>query len=287
MDKLSYLSGKLPNGFEINYNTIDYFLDKFTEDEGKEEAIIFYDCSLNRTSITRSQWSIDSRNFAYNLVDKTEKGEKYCLLLPNRPEFVVSFIGLQRLGINTILTPNIEVAKMIATDVKFNGFVTLNSYWKILKNRKGIKDIPNVILIQDETLEEKRGDEIAYNDLVKENERKPKLPRVQNDEDLIVTITSGSTGKPKLVQGSQRGYMNVFGNIGKTPLSAIFSGYGFSDRPMSYSAGIIFVFTFMTGMKVVTTEHPCSKESEFRSNLLFFFWFFIYACILYIVLYIF
>ncbi|CAD5124895.1 DgyrCDS13146 [Dimorphilus gyrociliatus] len=173
MENLSYAKGNIPAGYEIKYNTVDYFLDRYDEEEG---------------------------------------------------------------------------------------LVTLSSYWKRFSDNRKAQEISHIILIEDEKLDNVTNNVIFYKDLIKECSVKPKLPRVQNDEDLIILTTSGSVGKPKLVQKSQRGYINFYTNIAKSG-SIVYQGVGFSDRPLSYTGGIGYIFSFMNGMKYITTEHSCSNEN--------------------------
>ncbi|CAD5124894.1 unnamed protein product [Dimorphilus gyrociliatus] len=264
MNELSYCCKNHPNEYEVKYNTVDYFLDRYDEEEGNKECMIFYDSCMRRSSLTRSQWSNQSLQFAYNLFGKGKKGDVYCLLLPNRPEFAISFIGLQRLGFNTLLTPRTEFLRLLLNDFKFKGLVTLSSYWKRFSDNKKAQDLSHIILIEDEKLDNVTDNVILYKDLIKECSMKPKLPRVQNDEDLIILTTSGSVGKPKLVQVHQKKYL---GNINKALMNSIAGdNVIFSDRPLAYSGGLTLIFGFLSGLQVVMTDYPCSNQGSFTTK---------------------
>ncbi|CAD5114000.1 unnamed protein product [Dimorphilus gyrociliatus] len=261
----SYLCGAVKENFVECFKSLNQFLDeRENENKDDDEAIVFYDGNINRSSLSFSEWSKSSRNFAKNFLRSVKKSELVLLLVPTCREFPISFMGLQRLGLNTVLVSNKIQLEGILSHIKPDALVIEENYLLEIPS-SSIEEIPIVVLIG----EAKKFDYIPakklllYNDLIKENNDDTiNLPKVNSENDLIVLLTSGTTGMPKLVQHSQWSYIcQVIENDS-------FQNTSFVDRQMSYTGGFGFIITsIVTGRKSIFSKFTAQETANCKKSL--------------------
>ena len=150
------------------------------------------------------------------------KGDRVGVMLPNCPQYIISFYAITRLGaiitnINPIYTPR-EV-ELVAKDSGMKAIIVLDQLCPIVLGVKANTEINTVITtsIQDYSAAAGAGsaapdDALSFVELIKGIE-KPQLPRVDiyAKEDVAALVyTGGTTGVPK---GAMLTHANIFSAI--------------------------------------------------------------------------
>ncbi|NPA04400.1 MAG: fatty acid--CoA ligase [Epsilonproteobacteria bacterium] len=143
-------------------------------------------------------------------IDGIKKGDRIGLYLANSLEFIISFLGAQKIGaipvpINNFLKE--EELTFILNDSKAKLLVASSQYSKELKNLFTNTQIQKIIWEGDAPkLDEKN---IAFQEI----NLKPSqnyIPNIELNDIATIIYTSGTTGQPK---GAMLSYKNIFSNI--------------------------------------------------------------------------
>lgn len=243
----SYICGEVPTNHVENFQSFSDILDQKAAEIGDNSAIVLYDENLCRESLNFLDWSKLSLNFAKNFQEKVKKNGVVFLLVPTSREFPISFMGLQRLGLNTVLVSTPIQLENAMSQVKADALIIEESI--LLETpSETLEKFSTVVLIGNrqkyDCLSIK--ELLFYNDLIKENKDEIILPRVNSEEDAVILLTSGSSGLPKLVQLSQWSW------ICQMSSQEGFSGVFFNERQMSYGGGFgPLVMSLVKGLTTV------------------------------------
>jgi long-chain acyl-CoA synthetase len=136
-----------------------------------------------------------------------KKGDRVALFLPNIPEFVISYLGILKVGavsvsVNAMLKSG-EV-KFILRDCGAKALVTTEK----LRNNVPDQELPdlNYILIA----EGKSRQDISLEELIAGDHFEPRAIAMNRDEPAAIVYTSGTTGFPK---GATLSHGNVISNM--------------------------------------------------------------------------
>lgn len=247
----SYICGEVKETHRETFKSFTDFLDELELQCPNRAAFILYDEEFCKEILTFSEWSKLSRNFAKNFQGKVKEKGVIFLLVPTSREFPISFMGLQRLGLNTVLVSTPIQLENAISQVKADALIIAESIFRETPSET-IEKIPTVVLVGDG----KKYDSLLikelllYTDLIKENnDESIILPRVNPEEDLVVFLTSGSSGLPKLVQLSQWSW------ICQMAAQDGFDGKMFNERQMSYGGGFgTITMAIVKGAGVVYTK---------------------------------
>jgi len=150
------------------------------------------------------------------------KGDRVGIMLPNCPQYLVSFFAIVRLGaivtnINPIYTPR-EV-EMVAKDAGIKAIIVLDLMTPIVLGIKANTNIENVIVTslpeysaKPETAPPAPEGTLSFKSLI-DDVVEPSLPRVSitPEEDVaVLQYTGGTTGVPK---GAMLTHFNLYANV--------------------------------------------------------------------------
>ena len=142
------------------------------------------------------------------------KGDTYLIRTPNQPEYMVSFLGGQKIGAVPIPTSTMlreYELEHIVNNSEAVAVITTSSYTEAIENiRPKCKTLKYVIVIGDT-----QGDQISYADLLKEDAGSLPFVETHKDDPAFFLYTSGTTGAPKGVVHSHRFIIGAGDPIGK------------------------------------------------------------------------
>ncbi len=142
------------------------------------------------------------------------KGDTYLIRTPNQPEYMVSFLGGQKIGAVPIPTSTMlreYELEHIINNSEAMAVITTRSYTEAIENiRSKCKTLKHVIVIG-----ETQGDQISYADLLKEDAGSLPFVETYKDDPSYFLYTSGTTGAPKGVVHGHRFIIGAGDPIGK------------------------------------------------------------------------
>ena len=142
------------------------------------------------------------------------KGDTYLIRTPNQPEYMVAFLGGQKIGAVPIPTSTMlreYELEHIINNSEAAAVITTSNYTEAIENiRPKCKTLKHVIVIGDA-----QGDQISYADLLKEEAASLPFVETHKDDPSFFLYTSGTTGAPKGVVHGHRFIIATGDPIGK------------------------------------------------------------------------
>jgi len=177
------------------------------------------------------------------------KDDTYLIRTPNQPEYMVSFLGGQKIGAVPIPTSTMlreyELEHIINNSAAV-AVVTTSSYTEAIENiRPKCKTLKHVIVIGDT-----KGDQISYADLLKEDGASLPYVETHKDDPSFFLYTSGTTGTPKGVVHGHRFIIGAGDPIGKFTMGLEKGDIcgGPTALTWMYALGHNFLFAFRWGV---------------------------------------
>ncbi|NIM95429.1 MAG: AMP-binding protein [Anaerolineales bacterium] len=207
MDTQGFFRLDIPEKLNMARLIVDYWVE-----HGRAEDVALYH---QDTEITYKQLSKFTDSFANGLHKLgISKGDRYLIRTPNLPEFLISFLGGQKIGAVPIPT-NIMLREYelehIINNSEAVAVITTSEFIKAIENiRTKCKTLRNIIIIG-----ETKSDQISFQELMKEGEGVPPLVETHKDDPAFFLYTSGTTGPPKGVVHGHRFIIGTGDPIGK------------------------------------------------------------------------
>jgi long-chain acyl-CoA synthetase len=213
---LKWYSKGVPADIEIPEKSIPEMLDEAVKKWGKKTAIVFYGRKMKHEEIHEL-----SLKFATALYDiGVRKGDRVAILLPNCPQFIISYFGILRIGaVATAISPlyspreikhqlNDSGAKIIVClDLLYEN---VEKVWKetglkhaiitsIEEYLPGMGRFSGALRGKTLSVEVHQKEEIVmFQDLIKKYPPNPPRVEINPKEDLAaLPYTGGTTGEPK------------------------------------------------------------------------------------------
>lgn len=177
------------------------------------------------------------------------KGDTYLIRTPNQPEYMVSFLGGQKIGAVPIPTSTMlreYELEHIINNSEAAAVITTSSYIEAIENiRPKCETLKHVIVIGDT-----QGDQISYADLLKEDAASLPFVETRKDDPAYFLYTSGTTGAPKGVVHGHRFIIGAGDPIGKFTMGLEKGDIcgGPTALTWMYALGHNFLFAFRWGV---------------------------------------
>lgn len=176
------------------------------QNQPEKEAIV-----ADSSRITYQELNQQIKSFQIGLKKLgVQKGENVGLLLPNCPEFIISYLGIACSGSTVVpINPTLTVEELtyILNDASVKTLITFQSLEPLLEVlTTKITDLKNIIVTPETT----KLDWIPFSKLLEESDEKSLAEESISSEDVAAILyTSGTTGKPK---GAMLTHKNLYSN---------------------------------------------------------------------------
>jgi acetyl-CoA synthetase len=184
----------IPRNYNIGYDCVDKHtitnkknkIALYWENaDGESDKLTFYDISRLTNKFG---------NILKNLGVK--KGDRYLILLPNIPEFQISFLGGVKIGAISIplsIMSKAHEIEYIINDSNLKAVITTSKFNKEIKEIKGKCSTLEFIVCIDETYD----DFLSYNELMKDSSSDLEIENTSKDDIAFLYYTSSSKENPK------------------------------------------------------------------------------------------
>lgn len=184
----------IPKDYNIGVDVVD----KHADSKSRNKVALYWE-NAEGVSKKFTFWEMkDLTNKFGNVLKKLgfKKGDRFLIRLPNLPEFQVSFIGGVKIGAIPIPSSVMFRKHEIEYRINDSGSIAVITTSRYVNEINEIKDkcptLKHVIII-----DEAYGDQLAYNELMKESSRNLEIESTNCDDIAFFCYTSGNTGNPK------------------------------------------------------------------------------------------
>lgn len=198
-EEMKKFNWDIPEYYNFSFDEVD----RHANDTPDKIALISIDDSgESAQKHTFGQLKELSNKFANGLREMgVEKGDRAMILVHRLPEWYVAILGMIKLGVIPIPTPNLSVPKDIqyrVNESEASVIVTdMKNYQKVDEVRDTLPSLKNFVLIG--------GDEegwTPYNDMIEAASSdlcKEDIPKTKSSDPMLIYFTSGTTSYPKMV----------------------------------------------------------------------------------------
>ena len=210
-------------------------VEKQARDFPKKPAIIFQDKPVSFSRLRDDVFRLANNLIKYGI----QKGDKVALFLPNRPEYIYSYLALFSIGATVVpfdfMLKNDELeaclnhceAKLLIAKSKED--VSLESI------RERVSSLKDIILVH----EEKQG-YLSWRDFIEKGSTLAPAVKIDDLDKSLILYTSGSTGRPK-------GVLLNYRHLSASPAAMEFfvdltpSDIKVCALPLSHSGGLVYL----------------------------------------------
>ncbi len=184
----------IPSYYNIGYDCVD----KHTITNKKNKIALYWEnADGDSDKLTFYDISKLTNKFG-NILKKlgVKKGDRYLLLLPNIPEFQISFLGGVKIGAIPIplsIMSKAHEIEYIINDSNSKAVITTSKFNKEIKEIKDKCSTLEFILNVDETYD----DYLSYNELMKDSSSDLEIENTSKDDIAFFYYTSSSKDNPK------------------------------------------------------------------------------------------
>jgi len=242
MDSQGFFKLEIPEKLNMARLMVDFW----AENGRAQDVAIYY---LDQ-KITYGELKDLSDRFA-NALHKMglSRGDRYVIRTPNQPEYMIAFLGGQKIGAVPIPT-NIMLREgeleHIINNSESVAVVTTAKYIQAIENiRPKCRTLKHVIVVG-----EAKGDQILFEDLLKEDAASLPFVETHKDDPAYFLYTSGTTGAPKGVVHGHRFIIGAGDPIGKYAMGLERGDIcgGPTALTWMYALGHNFLFAFRWGV---------------------------------------
>jgi acyl-coenzyme A synthetase/AMP-(fatty) acid ligase len=207
MDTQGFFKLDIPEKLNMGRLIVDYWAEN-----GRADDVAIYHLDGRITYGTLKQLSDKFAGGIQKL--GLTKGTRYVIRTPNMPEYMVAFLGGQKVGAVPIPTNTMlreYELEHIINNSESVAVVTTPQYVGAIENiRPRCPSLKHIVVVG-----EPKGDQIPYEGLLKEGEGVPAYVETYKDDQAYFLYTSGTTGPPKGVVHGHRFIIGAGDPIGK------------------------------------------------------------------------
>ena len=227
-------------------NMARLMVDYWAEHERGDDVAIYY----RDQKITYQELKVLTDSFAKALHGLgMRKGDRFLIRTPNCPEYMVTFLGGQKIGAVPIPTNTMlreyELKHIINNSESVAVIVTPDYVDAIENIRSDCPTLKNIIIVGGS-----KDDPLSYARLIEENPGEPPYVETSKDDQAYFLYTSGTTGPPKGVVHGHRFIIGAGDPIGKFTMGlerGDITG-GPTALTWMYALGHNFLFTLRWGV---------------------------------------
>jgi acyl-coenzyme A synthetase/AMP-(fatty) acid ligase len=242
MDSKGFYRLEVPEKLNTARLVVDYWAQ---HGRGKDVAIYYKDQKITYQDLKDLTDRFANATHRLGLV----KGDTYLIRTPNQPEYMVSFLGGQKIGAVPIPTSTMlreYELQHIINNSEAKAVITTCNYIEAIENiRPKCKTLKHVIVIG-----EPSGDQISYEDFVKADAESLPYVETLKDDPSFFLYTSGTTGAPKGVVHGHRFIIGAGDPIGRFTMGLEKGDIcgGPTALTWMYALGHNFLFAFRWGV---------------------------------------
>jgi 2-aminobenzoate-CoA ligase len=242
MDSKGFYRLKIPEKLNMARLIIDYWAQ---HGRGQDVAIYFKDQQITYQDLKDMTDRFAGAMHRLGI----SKGDTYLIRTPNQPEYMVSFLGGQKIGAIPIPTSTMlreYELEHIINNSEAVAVITTSSYTEAIENiRPKCETLKHVIVIG-----EPQDNQISYADLLKEDAASLPFVETHKDDPAYFLYTSGTTGAPKGVVHGHRFIIGAGDPIGKFTMGLEKGDIcgGPTALTWMYALGHNFLFAFRWGV---------------------------------------
>ena len=242
MDSKGFFRLEIPEKLNMARLIVDYWAQ---HGRGQDVAIYYMDQQITYQDLKDMTDRFASALHRLGI----SKGDTYLIRTPNQPEYMVSFLGGQKIGAVPIPTSTMlreYELEHIINNSEAAAVITTSSYIEAIENiRPKCETLKHVIVIGDTP-----GDQISYADLLKEDAESLPFVETHKDDPAYFLYTSGTTGAPKGVVHGHRFIIGAGDPIGKFTMGLEKGDIcgGPTALTWMYALGHNFLFAFRWGV---------------------------------------
>jgi acyl-coenzyme A synthetase/AMP-(fatty) acid ligase len=242
MDSKGFFRLEIPEKLNMARLVVDYWAE---HGRGQDTAIYYKDQQITYHDLKEMTDRFASAMHRLGV----SKGDTYLIRTPNQPEYMVAFLGGQKIGAVPIPTSTMlreYELEHIINNSEAVAVITTSSYTKAIENiRPKCATLKHVIVIGST-----QGDQVSYTDLLKDDAGSLPFVETHKDDPSFFLYTSGTTGAPKGVVHGHRFIIGAGDPIGKFTMGLEKGDIcgGPTALTWMYALGHNFLFAFRWGV---------------------------------------
>ncbi|MBM7603603.1 long-chain acyl-CoA synthetase [Metabacillus crassostreae] len=199
----------VPNEIDIPLLSVPEMLQQTVRSYGNHEAISFYGKTFTYNELAKMVYAFTSSLQQSNV----QKGDRVAIMLPNCPQYVVSYYGALSAGaIVTQINPMLVERELeyILNDSGAETIIVFNAFYPLVKLVQLKTNLKNIITVSLEPTETAQVEDYTFESFLgKQNGQVLPIEIMPEDDIAVLQYTGGTTGRSK---GAMLSHRNIVAN---------------------------------------------------------------------------
>ena len=199
----------IPNEIDIPLLSVPEMLQQTVRTYGNHEAISFYGKTFTYNELAKMVYAFTSSLQQSNV----QKGDRVAIMLPNCPQYVVSYYGALSAGaIVTQINPMLVIRELeyILNDSGAETIIVFNAFYPLVKAVQLKTNLKNIITVSLEPTETAQVEDYTFESFLgKQNGQVLPIEIKPEDDIAVLQYTGGTTGRSK---GAMLSHRNIVAN---------------------------------------------------------------------------
>ncbi len=217
---------------EVAAHNLGMMLEKSAEEYADRVAFIHNESRISYRNLERSACALGNHLRSLGL----GKGDKVAVMLPNCPEFIIAYFGIQKIGAVAVTLHTQSTSYELSYLLGNSDSRCLITQGELAKRFEDIRDgLPLCThLITTESFDKPS----PFRDIIEKGPFTIAIPELEDDDPAVMIYTSGLTGKPR---GAVLTHRNLFtqSELLRTVLNSDESDIGLAVIPFFHSFGAV------------------------------------------------